>query len=262
MIWFVWNMIQADKHNELAEKRNVKAFEKISLAELEVTKQSEKTEMAIEKLINRKIGILKTTMESFLEIYKKIILIDFVESDEIKELFSNSLVSAVPQIGMEKVKIVGCEFSTAQTIGAVVFQGGVSGFIKEEAKQNANLAAMRNRQADLVKSQAETICVALESIEMRANKISDVLAKLNVVFKKSLDTTSELIERNGKERRLYSKDDKEKIMTCINAATTIKKIIDTPILDANGKIAQKALDVVKAGSDSLAEINRRILAGV
>lgn len=56
MIRFVINMVEADKNNLLAEKRNIQAFEKLAKAEIKVNNQQALTLAALEKLMNRKRG--------------------------------------------------------------------------------------------------------------------------------------------------------------------------------------------------------------
>ncbi|QOR66306.1 hypothetical protein IM538_21490 [Cytobacillus suaedae] len=255
MIRFIKNMVEADKSNALAEKRNLQAFEKLSLADMQVNEQLQKTENALEKLTNRKKGILCTSFKNFLDLYQKIMQINFVESDGIKELSRSILALKTISSLKPELKITVKDLTTSQSMSAFFIKGGFSGVIAKEAEMNANYASIRNRSADVVLSQANTICVALEGIETRANKISELLARLNVPFRKSIETTSVILIENGSDRTNYSKSDKEKIMTCINLASTIKKIIDTTLIDQNGEITKESINAIQVGDDYLAKLN-------
>ncbi|MBS5913100.1 MAG: hypothetical protein KID09_21170 [Paenibacillus macerans] len=258
MIRFVKNMMEADKLNALAEKRNGQAFEKLAAAEMKIAGQYSKTLMALEKLSNRKKGILRTSIYDFIEVYEKIMRIDFVESDGIKQLDLKTVVPANFKANGLDLYLENKELSTEQILSAFIIKGGVSGVIAKEAELNARLASIRNSTADVVLSQADTICVALEGIETRAHKISDLLAKLNILFRKTTDTTSAIISEKGISRLNYTKLDKEKLMTCINAASTIKKILDTPLIDTKGRITEESIEAIRVGNDHLAQLSMNI----
>lgn len=251
-------MVEADKHNALAEKRNIQAFEKHVNAEIKVNKQEKRTTNAIEKLRNRKRGIMKTSISTFIEVHKKIMQIEFNQGDGIRELVMNMSTPIDSSYINSWFDLDRKELNTEQMLSAYFIKGGISGVIAKEAEMNARLASIRNRQADVALAQAETICVALESIEVRVNKISDLLAKLNVILIKTIDTTSAIISEKGIDKQKYTKQDKEKLMTCINAATTVKKIIDTPILDMEGNITQELIKAIQHGNSFLEEINNKM----
>ena len=62
-----------------------------------------------------------------------------------------------------------------------------------------NLSAANNKLnlANVIHSQAETICVVYDAIIERSLKISDILARMNMLFRKSIKETNRVIEQNG-----------------------------------------------------------------
>ena len=148
--------------------------------------------------------------------------------------------------------------STGQIISAFIVKGGFSGIIRQESEINLSSARMRMSQAKVIAAQAETNIVALDGIMQRADKFSDLLSKLNVLFIKSLSTTTKLIDEKGFDRRNYNQDDRDKIATCINIASTLKKIIDSPLLNENGELESKSKEAIEIGNEYINKINKKI----
>lgn len=204
---FILNNIIADKNNAKADEMNIKAFNKIASSEKNLQEQKNKTRASMEKLANRKRGILKTSFSKFIDVYEKIIKINFTEGDGIKELASLSLSST--DIGYIKEMISFStqeEMSTGQIISAFIVKGGFSGIIRHESEMNLSSAKMRMSQAKVIESQSETSIVALDGILQRADRFSDLLAKLNVLFIKSISITIKLIDEKGFDRRTYNQN--------------------------------------------------------
>ncbi|MBY3619556.1 hypothetical protein HGO21_08365 [Acinetobacter sp. CUI P1] len=258
MIRFVINMVEADKNNLLAEKRNIQAFEKLAKAEIKVNNQQALTLAALEKLMNRKKGIMATSFHTFIEIYGQIMRIDFDDRDGFEKINMSELISLNLVSSNTNVKIEAKALTTEQSLAAFFIKGGISGVIAKEAEMNANMASVRNRQADVTISQAETICVALNGVEIRAHKLSDLLARLNLIFRKTIDTTTAIITDKGEFRQNYTRDDKEKLMSCINTASTIRKIMDAPIIDSTGELTQLSINVIQTGFEYLEKMDQVI----
>lgn len=249
MIRFIYNMVQADKKNAQADRINIRAFEQMAQAQAKMDKQETETSMSLEKLANRKRGILVTSITEFIRIYEQIMSIHFQQGEGVQELSWAVLTPA--QLGEIKtmVSVPGIRMTDGQAIAAVVFKGGISGYIHKEAEINVSVASMRRRHAAVVESQAETIAAALDAIKLRADRISDVLAKLNILFRKSMETTESIIGEKGSVRAGYTDDDKEKIMTCMNLAQAVKSLLDTPLLDAAGELTKQSIEAIQTGEN-------------
>lgn len=278
MSGFIFNMIKADKNNERADNINIKALNKMEDAQRERREQEKKTMMALEKLANRKKGILSTSIKDFIDTYEKIMTVNFNGGKGIKELSFSKLTPVVLGEMKSMVSTAGLTMTTAQTvstflignvigsaidiaIGGLVLGGvisGVSNVIAKEAELNVSAAQMRKKQATVVASQAETVSVALNAIFQRAERISELLAKLNIIFRKSIEVVTIIIDEKGIIASNYSDFDIDCITTCINIASAIKSILETPLINENGEITAKSMEAIEIGEEYLQKINREI----
>ena len=104
-------------------------------------------------------------------------------------------------------------------------------------------------------SQAETAAVSLEAIADGADKISDLLSKLNALFMQSINYTNDIIDERGFDRSNYDAEDRKALMTCMNIAKTIKEIIDSPVIDGDNNISKESKRVIKIGNAYIKELN-------
>lgn len=252
---FIENMMTADKNDAKADEINIRALNRMGDAQREQMKQEEKTQASLVKLANRKKAILISSIEQFLTLYERIIKIDFQTSDGIKELFNSKFTPTIIQDMKAVTSVAANTLNTNQIVATMIIKGGLSGVIAKESELNLNVARMRNKQAKVIESQTETICVVLDAIYQRAEKLCKVLTTLNVLFIDSLRHTAEIIDQNGFNRNNYNQYDRDSIMTCINIASTVKKIIDAPLIDQEGEITLQSLEAIEIGETYLKEIN-------
>ncbi|MGE4284709.1 MAG: hypothetical protein AB7G87_13525 [Clostridia bacterium] len=252
---FVENMITYDRNTAKAEEINVKALNRMGNAQREQLNKEEKAKTSLIKLANRKKGILMTSMKQFLELYERIITINFVEGDGIKELWLSNFTPAIIEEVKTMTSVAGNTLSTGQAIATMLVRGGISGVIAKESEIGINIAHMRNKQARVIESQAETMCVALDAMSQRSERLAEVLTRLNMLLLKSISNTSEIIEKNGKDRKRYSQDEKDCLQTCMNVASAVKKVLDTPLLDRDGEITVQSLEAIQIGEDYINRIS-------
>lgn len=255
---FVENMITYDKNNAKAEEINVKALNRMGNAQREQLKQEEKTKTSLSKLANRKKGILMTSMKQFLELYEKIMIINFVEGDGIKELCFSNFTPAIIEEIKTMTSVAGNTLNTGQTIATMLVRGGISGVIAKESEMNVNTAQMRNKQARVIESQAETMCVSLDAIYQRSERFTEILTKLNMLLLKSISNTSIIIEKNDRDRKKYSQYERDCLQACINVASAVKKILDTPLLDTDGEVTVQSLEAIQIGEEYLNRIGKEV----
>lgn len=266
---FILDMIKADKHNAEADRINIKALNMLGNAEREQREQEQKTMQSLEKLANRKRGIISTSISEFISLYEKIMTINFNESDGIKQLEMSQLSVAVIGEMKSMITVAGYALSPNQAVstflvGVLKFGGlvgGVSSLIAKEAELEVASARLRRKQADVATSQSETVKVALDAIYQRAERMSKLLAQLNVLFRKSIEVTSGIIEKNGRDRRNYSTQEKKYIENCLNFADAVKKILDVPLLDETGELTIKSVEAIQTGESYLNSINMAINGG-
>lgn len=263
---FILDMIRADKYNAQADKTNIKALNKLGDAQREQQKEEEKTRLALEKLANRKKGIMQTSINNFIQLYEKIMLIEFKESDEIDKIRANSFSPAVIDEMRSMVTVSGFILNSSQTVSTFLIgflkfgglTGGVSNVIAKEAELYADAARMRKKAIDVSVSQSETIKVVLDGIFQRAERMSMLLAKFNILFRKSIEVTSEIIEHNGKNGANYNRQDRDCIKNCLNFADAIKKVLATPLMDENGAITEQSMKAIETGEKYLSQIQEII----
>lgn len=246
----VHKMRQADKIEAEAERINIGAFEKATEAEEKIRKQNEKTKSSIVKLMNRKRGIYKTSIINFLELYVNLQKINFEEGEGLKELAGSSITLAVVDEMKELSGTARRDLSDSQIFTMYIFSG-ISGLIKKDAEMNLSAAKTRNYEANVIKKQSENICIALDAVWQRSERMAELLMNLNALFMKSLKYTGEILERNGLEKNKYTSTDREAIMVCFNIAKGIKDILDVPLLDKDGEITKKSFEAIASGEKFL-----------
>lgn len=262
---FILDIIKADKYNAEADRVNIKALNKMGDAEREQREQEQKTMQALQKLANRKRGIISTSINDFISVYEQIMKINFNESDEIKSLGTSAISPAVIGEMKTMVSVAGYSLDSNQVVSTFLMGtltggllGGVSHIIAKEAELNAAAAKARRRFADVAASQSETITVALDAIYQRAERMAKLLAQLNLLFRKSIETTSAIIDKNGSNRSNYSIKEKEYIRSCLNFADAIKKVLDAPLLDQEGNLTKKSIEVIQTGQEYLQKMNTMV----
>lgn len=256
---FIYNMLKADKNDEKADSINIKAFNKIANAEKNREDKINELKMSMKKLANRKKGILSTSMNDFLSVYEKIIKINFNKNEPIREIQNNFLaLNTVNEIS-NMVHVSNMAMTDKQMIVTFIFNFfDISSLILKESEINLSTAGIRKKQSYLVEEKCNSECILYDFIVGRANKMSDLLAKLNLLFMNSIISTSNIIEENGFDRNNYSIEDKKQLMGCMNLASTIKKIIDAKIVDENGEIIEKSIEVINLGEEYLKRVNSLI----
>ena len=75
------DIVSSDRIDKQTEKKNIKSFTKIAESQASLDREKEVMEKAVLKLVNRKKAVLSTSMRLFLELYEKIIKINFNEID-------------------------------------------------------------------------------------------------------------------------------------------------------------------------------------
>ena len=248
---------QADKYEREARSVNYEAYSLIETANRKLKSQSEKTESTLMKLANRKRGIMSSSLPKFIEVYEKIKRIEFEDvdlSDDSKALIIQSEnINAINKM----ISVSGVQLSDKEIIGTYLFSieyGGLFGAIKKDAKINLDLAYTRSNEAEVIAHNIDTARIAIEAIIAKAERFLKLLAQMNMLFLKSLQYTSELIERNGYNKRNYSVEDKKALMNCMNFAKAVKDILTVPLFDSDGKVSQQINQALETGNEYISQL--------
>lgn len=241
--------------DEQAQKKYAKAFEKRVEAEQLIYEKQCKADSSLTKVANRKRAILSTSMADFIEVYDRIIKINFKPGNGILELSKNIFVPVkISQI--RNMTTTALSPMTDKEIAISYLLKGIGGAMVDDSKRTLAMANSQMKTSNVVYSQAETLAVALDAIVERSNKIATLLAKMDLLFSRSIKTSIDIIRKNGTYRNNYNLDERKTLMTCINFADAIKKVIDTPLLDENGEIAQESLIALQTGNDYLEKLRK------
>ena len=290
---------KAEGIDDSAKRLTLKSMNRVGDARKAVHDEENNTQIAVERLANRKFGVLQTSIKNFLQSYERLMKINFTESDGIKELadhnfvennlknmttFSETVTATVKQSdhsGMEFLSgmlsagggflcmggMAAFAVSAPISAGAIVtalnpaflpatFFMGITNSIVGDSEKNLKAAQIHKKYSNVVVAQAETNIEVLRAIRERADRLTNLLTKLNILFLKSIKATDSLIEKNGSERSLYTVQDKEMIRNCLNLADAVKSVLDTPLFENDGKIAEVSQTALKTGEDYLQRIEQ------
>lgn len=114
-----------------------------------------------------------------------------------------------------------------------IILGAKMGKNLEEAKMNA-------AQATEACEQMETGAMQCIAIRRRTDMFYTLLARLDAYFLPLLEKMKNIIENEGLDYRLYSKDSKQVVLKAASLAVTIKSVIDTPILSEDGSLTEES----------------------
>lgn len=249
---FLSDVWKADEYDRQARNANYEAFSMVETASRKLRSQYDKLEMTMMKLANRKKGIMSVTLPKFVGVYEKILKIDFEEMHTVDSLNSLALRPENLNSMNQMISVSGVQMSDKEIVGTFLFSweyGGIGGAIKKDAKINLDIANTRSDEAEVIAYNIDTARVALAGIDDRANLLLTLLAKLNALFLKSIQHTREIIERRGLNKRSYSVDDKEALMTCVNLAKMMSDILKAPLFDSNGKLSNQIDKTLSTGNE-------------
>lgn len=128
-------------------------------------------------------------------------------------------------------------------------------------KDSERLLSAAKRQlsaANVAYSQAESICTVCDAVIARADRISRLLMAMNSLFLRSIEKTGKTIQRNGLDVHDYSEKEKGTLMTCVNMAVAMTDLINIPVINTEGEIAESAMKTILTGEKYLAEMKEAI----
>ena len=279
---YIHDMMKSDKLEQQAVDKTIRSLDKLSKAQAERNAAKNRMNQEVIRFGNRKRGILFSSMQQFVDLYKRIIKINFSKKEE-AAIFKN--FSVIEQSEMElNVRIVqkeiktpgptknvvtGCLVGGIAAMGDVgvlsiaamragAFVGAVSASIVDDSKRKLDMANIEAKRARMLAIQNNSIELAYDAITQRVTRMTDVLTKLNIMFVKSIHNTEKIIDKNGVDKRNYSKADREQLATCIDLAATIKDFIDAPIVDEEGKVTKKSEEVLMLGNTCINQVNETL----
>ena len=114
------------------------------------------------------------------------------------------------------------------------------------AKASKELENARANQA-----QAQVICeelhqggLACEAIQRRCNMFYNLLARLDAYFLPLEYRMEDIVESEGEDYRQYHPESKKTVAACAAAVSSIKAVLDTPLLTEDGSLTEESEAIV------------------
>lgn len=249
-----YNMNKSLKMDDQTLKNYAEAFEKSGQAFDMVWEKRNYAEIRLGNVVKKKKGIISNSVPKFVEVYKKIQRVKIESSDCIEEIAWNRTIDDFKLVSAYEISR-NKDFSDVVLITGVLFKG-IPGMIKMDSERK--LAASNNQlsMANLQYEQAKQVCIVYDAIVSQADRISDLLARMNILFLKVIEQTERTIEENGYNVKNYTDYDKGILMTCVNVALALSDLINIPVIDENGVISKEAKRMLQVGEQSLKEMSR------
>lgn len=138
--------------------------------------------------------------------------------------------------------------------GPALAVGGT--LIAGQARKALNDSYSNYNKAILFKSQARSIGLALKSMYIRANQLRCLLTALDSIFNRYVEKLKDIIRVNGTDWDTYSLQDKKDIYICVQLAQTIKAILDSTLINKDGKLEERTQKVLMMGNEYLNKVNK------
>ena len=254
---FASAMYTANKASEMDEKALQKyaaAFEKNEEAALYVKEKAEYTDKRLINVAKKKKAIINYTLPQFMEVYGQIQKLEISKSDQTSVAFYHQIQEGTRDIAIDTV-LVKKNFTDKELVCGWLVHG-LNKMMIEDSERYLSAARSQMRAANVVKEQSLSIGEVYDAIVARADRIADLLVKMNPLFIRSVQETKRVIEKNGTDINNYSTMEKGVLMNCINIASAVSDIINVPVVDEQGKISEQAEAMVKIGESKIKELEQ------
>lgn len=264
----IYDMNESDKNDARSDRIVLKSAERKFEAENLERETRKVYQNSTEKLANRKRAILKSSFPRFKDVYERIMKINFNEDSRgIKELFSLDTLKEYNEQMNAIFLLEPMKLTDQQLVASVLVPGaagllltgnlgiglawGLSSSIRKDSEMNITMANARKKQVTLYAQAVEAKKEAIDAVCWHLDSVSNILAKLNVLFLKSIKSTATIIEKNGYDGSNYSDEELAGVGTCMNLAKAVKDIVDMPIIDENNQVVSAAKEVIISGNAML-----------
>ena len=252
---FFHDVGKASEISEKALRKCAKAFEIETQAVADVKKKADLVEKRLNNVINKKKSIIEYSIPKFMEVYSPIQKICREENTVL--LPDKNMLKKIDSL--EKLGTISKKKTfTNKELLCGLLRNGFGGMMIKDSERLLSAANCQISEANVVRSEAEAIISVYNSVIERADRIAQVLAKLNCLFIKSIESVERTIRKNGTDVGIYNDFDKGILMTCVNLVQALSEIIDVPVIDEEGKIPQYAEKMIETGERCVLEIQNAI----
>ena len=242
--------------DEQASKKYRKAFTRESEARQLISKKRNLADKRLENVAKKKRAIINSSLPLFVEIYSQIQKVNIHIRNETYDMIKYN--DAEWSHTLQSVSLVTKkEFTNQELIVGILFKS-FSGMMVEDSKRNLSAANSQVRAANVLYAQAQSISDIYDAIIERADRISALLMSMNAMFVGVLSETQKIIMQNGTNVEKYTEKEKSTLVLCVNFAVAITNLLNIPILDNNGEIAESAIQMIQTGEEYLARMNKII----
>lgn len=246
------------KMDEKALEKYAKAFERSEEAELLLRKKAEFTDKRLMNVAKKKRAIVQSTVPKFVDVYSQIQKIELENKTTVNEIAIRDNIRKLAVLNTLSVSMKK-DFTDKELVCGLITKG-FGKMMEMDSERYLSAANSQMRAANVAYSQSESISEIYDAIVARADRISNLLMAMNALFIRSINETSNIVEKNGLDVRNYSDYDKGVLMTCVNIAVAMSDIIDVPVVDEKGQICEYAMELIMTGENCLKKMNQVVKA--
>ncbi|AQZ99307.1 hypothetical protein B5M06_14665 [Comamonas kerstersii] len=130
---------------------------------------------------------------------------------------------------------------------ALAIFGHIMGNKGEEALNNAR---SNLEQAKTIQEEAKLVVTSLDAIEQVTILADTTFSRLNRELRRAVQSLDDVIDTYGEDFEAFTQDSREVVFKTVKYAQLIKAMIDTPILDTDGKLVlstqKRVTEIAKA----------------
>lgn len=248
----LYDAYKSTNMDERAMQKYSQAFEKEQDAKLIVKRKAEYTDKRLANVAKKKRFVIQNTFPQFVSVYDKIQKIEIDQKNVSNEIiaYNSNDQFVVKDLAISAKK----EFTDKELVCGMIF-GGIGNLMVKESERNLSAANSQMRAANVAYSQAQSIAEVYDAIVGRADRIAKLIVAMNILFVRSINETEHTIDRNGYNVRNYNDYDKGILMTCVNIAKAMADILNIPVVESDGKISEKAVEMIENGEQYLDKMN-------
>lgn len=220
-------------------------------AEQKIKNSQERLYKRLVKNANRKYAVLTCHIKFFEEQFAVIRKIQFEEGRGIKEIKDIEGLSKQLEKSVALPAVSGGKAMKDTQLMVSFALGGIGGLMIQDSKMNLQLASRNLSKANAVSAQADSICIVMDGIGNHVEIVSELLAKLGVLYMKSIKNLESILKTNGLNADKYSDQDIDAINWSFDLTKIIYRIINTPLIDKDGEVERESIRVIQDGEKLL-----------
>jgi len=244
------------KLDNRAMKKYAQAFERNAEASLMVKNKAELLDKRLQNVAKKKRAVIKVAFPRFVDVYSQIQQVQLEQDNSLAVIPASTSVEHFSPVTISSI-VNKKEFTDKELVCGLLTRG-LGNMMVKDSERLMSAARRQLSAANVAYSQAESICTVCDAVIARADRIANLLMAMNVLFLKAIEETQKTIGRNGLNVRNYSENDKGILMTCVNMAVAMTDLIDIPVVNSEGEIAESAVKTIRTGEKYLSEMKQVI----